>query len=66
MSQLKERYPSKTDAAILLAQDIAYDTLIQVMDRVRLAEEIEDESIVRFDLFPDISIGDAPVTAGGA
>ncbi len=66
LSQLKERYPSKTDAAILLEQDIAYDTLVQVMDRVRLAEEIEDESIVRFDLFPDISIGDAPVTAGGA
>jgi hypothetical protein len=35
------------------------------MDRVRLAEEIEDDSIVRTDLFPDISIGDAPVMAGG-
>ena len=66
LSQLKERYPSKTDAAILLEQDIAYDTLVQVMDRVRVAEEIEEDSIVRSDLFPDISIGDAPVTAGGA
>jgi biopolymer transport protein ExbD len=66
LSQLKERYPSKTDAAILLEQDIAYDTLVQVMDRVRVAEEIEEDSIVRSDLFPDISIGDAPATAGGA
>ena len=65
LSELKDRYPTKTDASILLELDIAYDTLVQVMDRVRLAEEIEDESIVRTDLFPDIAIGDAPVLAGG-
>jgi len=68
LSELKNRYPQKTDAAILLEQDIAYDTLVQVMDRVRIEEEIDDEeeSIVRSDLFPDISIGDAPTTEGGA
>jgi len=68
LSELKDRYPDKTDAAILLEQDIAYDTLVQVMDRVRVEEEIDEdaESIVRSDLFPDISIGDAPVTGGGA
>ena len=66
LSELKDRYPSKTDAAILLESDIRYDTLVQVMDRVRLEEEIKEESIVRSDLFPDISIGDAPVLAGGA
>ena len=59
--QLKERYPTKTDASILLEQDIEYDTLVQVMDRVRVEEEIMEDSIVRNDLFPDISIGDAPV-----
>jgi biopolymer transport protein ExbD len=68
LSELKDRYPSKTDAAILFEQDIAYDTLVQVMDRVRVEEEIDEdeESIVRNDLFPDISIGDAPVSEGGA
>ena len=66
LSELKDRYPEKTDASILLESEIAYDTLVQVMDRVRLAEAIEEESIVRSDLFPDISIGDAPVLAGGA
>jgi len=68
LSELKDRYPQKTDAAILLEQDIAYDTLVQVMDRVRVEEEIseDEESIVRNDLFPDISIGDAPVSGGGA
>ena len=64
--ELKERYSEKTDASILLESEIAYDTLVQVMDRVRIAESVEDESIVRRDLFPDISIGDAPITDGGA
>jgi hypothetical protein len=66
LSELKDKYPDKTDASILLESDIAYDTLVQVMDRVRIEEEVEDESIVRNDLFPDISIGDAPVMQEGA
>ena len=66
LSALKKAYPSKTDAAILLESDIPYDTLIQVMDRVRVAEVIKDDSIVRSELFPDISIGDAPIRDGGA
>jgi len=65
--ELKERYPTKTDASILLEQDIAYDTLVQVMDTVRVAQEIDEEKgvIDRSDLFPNISIGDAPVLDGG-
>ncbi len=71
LMQLKERYPEKTDASILLEQDIAYDTLVQIMDKVRVSVEVEvdeneDQVLVRSDLFPDISIGDAPVLAGGA
>ena len=66
LSALKKAYPSKTDAAILLESDIPYDTLIQVMDRVRIAEVIKDDSIVRSELFPVISIGDAPIRDWGA
>jgi hypothetical protein len=57
-----------TDASILLEQDIHYDTLVQVMDRVRIVERVDEDeqSVKRFDLFPDISIGDAPVSEGGA
>ena len=66
LSELKTRYPSKTDAAILLEQDIAYETVVRVMDTVRIAEAIEGDAIVRSDLFPDISIGDAPVVDGGS
>jgi biopolymer transport protein ExbD len=61
LDELKARYPRKTDASILLEQNIAYDTLVQVMDRVRLSQSMDGELVVRKDLFPDISIGDAPV-----
>ena len=66
LTEIKESYPDKTDASILLEQDIAYDTLVQVMDTVRVAQDIEEDSVVRSDLFPDISIGDAPVLDEGA
>jgi biopolymer transport protein ExbD len=68
LSEIKERYPEKTDVAILLEAEIPYDTLVQVMDRVRLAENVDEAkaTIVRTDLFPNISIGDAPVSDGGA
>jgi biopolymer transport protein ExbD len=64
LSEIKQSYPEKTEAAILLESNIAYDTLVQVMDRVRIQEKIEDLRILRSDLFPDISIGDAPIVDG--
>jgi biopolymer transport protein ExbD len=64
LSAIKKSYPDKTDAAILLESNIAYDTLVQVMDRVRVEERIEDQRVLRSDLFPDISIGDAPIVDG--
>ena len=66
LSEIKDSYPEKTEAAILLEANIRYDTLVQVMDRVRVEEIVEQDAIVRRDLFPDISIGDAPILDGGA
>lgn len=66
LAEIKASYPEKTDASILLEADIPYDTLVQVMDRVRVVVSVEDDAIVRKDLFPDISIGDAPILDGGA
>jgi biopolymer transport protein ExbD len=65
LAEIKQRYPTKTDASILLEADIPYDTLVQVMDRVRVSESVSEDAIVRTDLFPDISIGDAPLRDGG-
>ena len=64
LSEIKQSYPEKTEAAILLESNIAYDTLVQVMDRVRIQEKIEGQRILRSDLFPEISIGDAPIVDG--
>ncbi len=64
LSEIKQSYPETTEAAILLESDIPYDTLVQVMDRVRVEETIKDRRILRSDLFPDISIGDAPSVDG--
>lgn len=63
---IKKSYPTKTDASILLESDIPYDTLVQVMDRVRVAESVDGDNVVRTELFPEISIGDAPVSGEGA
>ena len=57
---VKTRFPDKTDASILLEPDTAYDTLVQVMDKVRVFETGEGANVVQAELFPDISIGDAP------
>jgi hypothetical protein len=49
-----------TDATILLEPDTPYDTLVQVMDRVRILEVNAGLNTVQAELFPDVSIGDAP------
>jgi biopolymer transport protein ExbD len=64
LSEIKDSYPDKTDVSILLESEIPYDTLVQVMDRVRVAEIVAEDGVERKDLFPDISIGDAPVLGG--
>ncbi len=61
--RLKQDYPQKEDATVLMEPDIEYDTLIQVMDRVRETQlpPLEGaEEPQKTALFPLISIGDAP------
>ena len=64
LQQVKARYPDKLDATLLLEPDVSYDALIQVMDTVRVIQQDQEEKIVQAELFPDISIGDAPPAAG--
>ena len=62
LTKLKKQFPEKTDATLLLEPDIPYDVLVSVMDKVRVAEQADAAAgrVQRMDLFPDISIGDAP------
>jgi biopolymer transport protein ExbD len=63
LKRVKAKFPEKTDATILLEPDTPYDTLVQVMDRVRVFEVNQGMNSVQAELFPDISIGDAPAAA---
>lgn len=62
LQQIKARFPEKLDAALLLEADIPYDTVIQVMDNMRVAKVFQDGVLQTAELFPEISIGDAPET----
>ncbi len=61
MKVIKLRFPEKTDATVLPEPGIPYDTLIKVMDAVRAGRQVQGAAVVPVDLFPDISIGDAPI-----
>jgi biopolymer transport protein ExbD len=56
---VKSKYPDKTDATILLEQDIEYETLVKVMDTVRVVQ-VPGSQWDMAELFPDVSVGDAP------
>ncbi len=60
LKQAKALAPDKTDVTILLEPEISYDDLIQVMDAVRVAPVVSAGAVAQAELFPDISIGDAP------
>ena len=60
LKQVKVSYPEKTNITILSQQNSSYESLIQTMDSVRVFNAIENGELVQVELFPDISIGDAP------
>jgi len=61
LQRVKASFPDKLDASILLEPEVPYDVLVQVMDAVRVFEAVQAGSVVKAELFPEISIGDAPV-----
>ena len=60
MQQLKVRFPDKNEATVLSEPDTSYDVLVQTMDTVRSAKAAQNGSLAQTELFPDISVGDAP------
>lgn len=63
VQQIKTKFPDKTDATVLAQPDTSYDTLVQVMDAVRAGRVAQGTTVVKAELFPNISIGDAPLIA---
>ena len=61
MLQLKTRFPDKTEATLLAEPNTPYDSLVQVMDAVRSSHTMQGKVVTSTELFPNISIGDAPL-----
>ena len=68
LHKIKKNYPDKSDATILMEDSIEYDSMIKVMDVVRVVE-IPNPDVIgpdgqpemqKAELFPDMSIGEAP------
>ena len=58
---VKSRYQDMTEATILLEPETPYDILVQTMDRTRVLEVNAGLKTVQAELFPEVSIGDAPL-----
>jgi biopolymer transport protein ExbD len=61
LEDVKERFPDKRNATLLVAEDVDYDTIVQVMDAVRVRQRTDGSRVVSRELFPQIALGDAPI-----
>jgi len=58
--QLQEKGIEKNDILILSQPDTDYQTIVTAMDTVRSFKAVVAASVVDAELFPNISLGDAP------
>lgn len=58
--EIKSRFPDEQNITLLIDQRVTYKTIIQVMDRASSAEIVNITELEVVELFPNISIGDAP------
>lgn len=65
LQSIKAKYPGSKSASVLAEPDTSYDSLVQVMDTLRQAKPPgASGKTPDIELFPDVSIGDAPTIAG--
>ncbi len=58
--QLGEKGIEKRDIYLLSEKNVDYQTLVRVMDTVRSYRTVVATSVVNAELFPEVSLGDAP------
>lgn len=65
--QLREKAIDKKSIVVLSEPNTTYQTIVSTMDSVRSYKAVVAASVVDAELFPEVSFGDAPVsaTAGG-
>lgn len=57
---VKARLPDKTDVVLEVAAEMDYQTLVHTMDTVRSYPAVVAASVVDAELFPDVSLANAP------
>lgn len=60
LMEIKSRYPEEKSIMLLMEPGVSYKTMIEVMDHVRSTQVLQIGNVVEVELFPDISISDAP------
>ena len=58
--EIKSRFPDEKAINLLMEPEVNYKTMIKVMDHVRSADIVQITELETVELFPEISIGDAP------
>ena len=61
MLEVKKRFAAERKATVLAEPETPYDAIVQVMDAMRTTTTVSEGKPVRADLFPELSMGDAPV-----
>src|SRR5262252_8699435 len=64
LTEVKKQFPDKAEATVLAEPNTSYEMLVRVMDAMRSIKTVDGAKIVRADLFPQISVGDAPISKG--
>lgn len=60
---LREQGIEKKDLSLLLEPNIDYQTIVTLMDKARSYKAVVVASVVDAELFPEVSLGDAPTVA---
>mgnify|MGYP003572180977 FL=1 len=64
LREIKKRVKDKSDVLLLSEPDVSYQSLVSTMDTVRGFRSVAATSPVEVELFPEISLGDAPPKRG--
>lgn len=57
--RIKSKFPDSQNVSLLLNKSVNYRTMINVMDHVRSYDDVVAATLETYDLFPNISIGEA-------
>lgn len=64
LQEIKKQLKDKSDVLLLSEADVSYQSLVSTMDTVRACRTVVAASAVEVELFPEISLGDAPPKRG--